>query len=195
MAKLLPFRRLEGSTEEMSDEALVAACALGESAALGALFDRHHRAVSLFIARMLGGSVVDADDLLQATFELLPAIAARFRAGSQVRTWILGVARNVVRRHLRVLARQRKIAVALLAQPSPSAPVLDEEVARRERREKIDAEIGRLPPKLREVFVLVYLLDMSGPEAAQALGVREGTIWKRLHIARKRLRPLLEGLR
>ena len=35
--KLLPLRRLEGRPVEMSDEALVASCAVGEAAALGAL--------------------------------------------------------------------------------------------------------------------------------------------------------------
>ena len=36
---MVPLRRVEGLPNEMSDEALLAACALGDSAALGALYD------------------------------------------------------------------------------------------------------------------------------------------------------------
>jgi len=42
--------------------------------------------------------------------------------------------------------------------------------------------------------VLVYLEGIAGGEVARLLGVREGTIWKRLFQARARLRESLGGV-
>ena len=53
--------------------------------------------------------------------------------------------------------------------------------------------LSALPPILRETFVLCELEDVPGPEAARALGVREGTLWWRLHEARRRLRAAVDG--
>ena len=50
--KLVPLRRVAGDIVEMSDEALLAACATGDAPALGALFDRFHLAVYRFAGRL-----------------------------------------------------------------------------------------------------------------------------------------------
>ena len=65
----------------------------------------------------------------------------------------------------------------------------------RERAERLGEAILALPRKLREAFVLVYLEGVAGVDAARALGVREGALWKRLHEARARLREALQGAR
>ena len=88
--KLLALRRVAGDPAEMSDVALLAACAVGDSAALGALFDRHRSAVQRFLARLADQR--DTDDLVQETFLQVNRSADRFRGRSSVKTWILGIA-------------------------------------------------------------------------------------------------------
>jgi RNA polymerase sigma factor (sigma-70 family) len=192
--RIVPLKRIEGAPSEMSDEALVAAAATGESAALGALFDRYYDAVRGFLARMSGTDDRDLDDLVQVTFETVPRAARRFDGRAQVRTWLLGVANNVARHHVRTEIRRRRLSEAVAADartPSDATATILE----RERAERLRQAIAGLPPKLREVFVLVYLEGVPGPEVADLLGVREGTIWKRLHEARAHLRATLEGVR
>ena len=84
-AKIIPLRPhvspASEQRETLSDEALLAACSTGDSAALGALFDRFHVAVYRVAGRF--PLTVDAmrDDLVQATF-----LEVR-RVGDVCRTW------------------------------------------------------------------------------------------------------------
>jgi RNA polymerase sigma-70 factor (ECF subfamily) len=177
----------------MSDEALVAACALGELAALGALFDRYHDVVRRFLARMSGTDDRDLDDLVQITFESVPRAARGFDGRSQVKTWIFGVANNVARHHVRSEIRRKRLAGAAAATTTDRADAAAE-VLERERAALLQDAVASLPAKLREAFVLVYLEGLSGRDVAHLLGVREGTIWKRLHEARALLREALRGV-
>ncbi|HKE14702.1 MAG TPA: RNA polymerase sigma factor [Kofleriaceae bacterium] len=191
--RVLPFRRVEGTPAEMSDEALVAVCAMGESAALGALFDRYYSAVRGFLARLAGTDDRDLDDLVQVTFETVPRAARRFDGRSSVKVWLLGVASNVARHHVRTEIRRKRVAEAVAAEPRADALDGAAQVMTRERAARVRDAIADLPVKLREAFVLVYLEGVPGRDVAVLLGVREGTVWKRLHQARARLRESLEG--
>ena len=187
-SRLLPFRRVGGTADELSDEALVAACATGEAAALGALYDRHAAGVRRFLARMAGTDERDLDDLVQDTFAAVPRAARGWGGRAAVRTWLLGVAINIVRHHVRAEVRRRRWTDA--AETDGRQQVLEQE-----RAAALAAAVLALPPSLREVFVLVYLEGVPGPEVAALVGVRQGTVWKRLHEARARLRVSLQGVR
>lgn len=194
---IIPLRRVEGAPAEMSDEALVAACGTGETAALGALYDRHAASIRRFLARMSGTDDRDLDDLVQTTFEMILHAARNFDHRSSVRTWMFGIANNAARHHVRTEVRRRRLSEAAtleaLAPNTASDP--RREVADHRRAAQLGAAIVALPPKLRETFVLVYLEGLPGAEVAHVLDTREGTIWKRLHEARAKLRVLLEGAR
>lgn len=189
---VVPLHRIAGVPAEMSDEALVAACATGELAALGALYDRHADGVRRFLARLAGTDERDLADLVQTTFETALRAARGFDGRSAVRTWLIGIANNAARHHVRTEIRRRRLADAARAEPAATGDATGE-LLERERANRLQDAIAALPPKLREVFVMVYLEGLRGAEVARVLGVREGTIWKRLHEARARLRAQLEG--
>lgn len=198
--KLLPLRRRQTVPEatpapepSISDAALLAACALGDGAALGALFDRHHRSVERFVGRLAHSSSEELADLVQTTFIEVNRAARAFKGRSTVRTWIFGIAANVVRHHVRGEMRRRALLadVTSLAALNGGAP--DETAVHRQRLRRLHDALHALPPALRETFVLCELEDVSGAEAARALGVREGTLWWRLHEARRRLRAAVDG--
>lgn len=193
MAKLVPLRRVEAKTENLSDEALVAACATGDRAALGALFDRHNERVLRFAARMLGSSAPEVDDVVQLTFETVRRTAPKYRGASSVRTWIIGIAYNVIRRQYRKREQSQRVALAVASQPEPASVTPLEDVSRAEQLRRLSDAVDQLSPKLREVFVLAYVEGMSGREVAEALHIREGTVWKRLHAARAKLRETIGG--
>jgi RNA polymerase sigma-70 factor (ECF subfamily) len=67
-----------------------------------------------------------------------------------------------------------------------------EAAERRELLARMGAALERLPHELKEAFLLCEVEELSGVEAARALDVRPGTLWRRLHEARKRLRAALD---
>jgi len=191
MKKLIPLRRIDGAVQEMSDDALLAACTTSERVALGALFDRYYSNVRSFLARMSGTDDRDLDDLVQLTFENVYRSAKRFDGRSSVKTWILGVAKNVARHHVRSeIRRKRTVEAAVATTRLLSVDTLSQD-SRKRKIAELHNVLGELKPKLREAFVLVYVEGLSGVEAAQVCGVREGTLWKRLHQARKEIRSRL----
>jgi RNA polymerase sigma-70 factor, ECF subfamily len=190
--KLIPLRRVGGEPAEMSDAGLVASCAMGEVAALGALFDRYSGAVYGFLARF-APSRADADDLVQATFLEVQRAAPRFQGKSSVKTWILAIAANIARHHLRDEGRRLAGVSALAERPRAEAGRPDEVAAERELIARIGEAVAALSHDLRVVFVLCDLEGVPGVEAARVLGLRDGTLTRRLCEARKAIRAALGG--
>jgi len=179
----------------LSDEALVAACGVGDRAALGALFVRHHEAVLRFVTRLTGANDDDVDDVVQETFLVARSASARFRGGSTVRTWLLGIAANVVRHAARSRGRRRALVDAVgRVEPQPVRGP-DADVHRNELRAAVAAAIDELSHDLRTAFVLCDIEELPGPEVAAALGIPEGTLYRRRHDARRALRERLRGVR
>lgn len=190
--RVLPMHRVEGTTEALSDAALVAACGMGDAAALGALFDRHHTAVHRFINRLSLANADDVDDLVQTTFLTVQRTAARYKGRSAVRTWIFGIAANVTRREARSRGRRLRLAREVDAQPERPRSGIDDVVARRRAVKRLGEALQTLPAKTRACFVMCQLEGVSGPEAAAALGMRTGSVYRRIHEARHALRAVLD---
>jgi RNA polymerase sigma-70 factor (ECF subfamily) len=179
--------------EPLSDEALVAACATGDTAALAALFDRHNRLVLRFVSRASTAGAGDAEDLAQTTFIEMWRASPQFRGRGSARSWILGIAANLVRHYVRGEVRRRSAMAGLAEHPERGAVRPDDLAARRQLLDRLAAAIDDLPHDLRVAFVLCDLEEVPAVEAARALGVRQGTMWRRLHDARRRLRDILAG--
>jgi RNA polymerase sigma-70 factor (ECF subfamily) len=167
-AKLLPFKRIRGDAEELSDRALVSALAQGDQAALGALYDRFHADVYRFVARMSRSDV--ADDLAQQTFLEAYRSAPRFRGESAVKTWLFGIAVNQVRHFFRSEQRRANANANLAAMPTRRAPSVNETITIEQQRRWIAAAVEKLSPGLREVYVLCVVEEVPGKEAAEILG-------------------------
>ena len=67
------------------------------------------------------------------------------------------------------------------------------DIENKDTAEMIKEIVLELPDKYRDVILCVYYGDMSIVEAAETLGIAEGTVKSRLYRARNRLKPLLEG--
>lgn len=177
----------EARAEALSDEGLVAACATGDRAARALLFERHVDAVHRFIGRMRSSDADSVEDLVQATFVAAFDGAARFR-GAHVKGWLYGIAANLVRSYARREIR-RKHALRAVAEVSASAhgPGDAALVAR------LPAAIAALSHDLRAALVLIDLEGERGVDAAVALGIPEGTLWRRVFHARQAVRRALGG--
>jgi RNA polymerase sigma-70 factor (ECF subfamily) len=178
------------------DASLLEDFARGDTLALGELFDRHHAAVYRFVARLTSTDRADLDDLVQQTFVEVARRASTFRGASAVRSWLFGIAVNVARHDARSRTRRRRVIGDFGGERPSQVPGVDrpdETAERNELLERLARAIDALPLPLREVFVACEVEDLAGAEVARQLGIPEGTLWRRLHEARKKVRALVEG--
>lgn len=190
------MRLLRPSPErEPSDGELVERMAAGDREALGGLFDRHHQALHGFLVRAYGGREADLEDLVQTTFLEAFRAAPKFRSASSPRTWLFAIGSNVVKMHRRATRRRVRAMERLADQPEASSIGLDARLADQRALAQIEATLAELPHDLRVAYVMCVIEDVPADDAARALGVARGTIWRRVHEARQQLRSAVEGVR
>jgi RNA polymerase sigma-70 factor (ECF subfamily) len=148
------------------------------------------RARVLAICFQMCGDLAEAEDATQETFIIVHRALPKFRGEAAPATWVTRIA-------LRVAARARKRrrrggaplaiehAADLAASPDPDHVEARDEVAR------VRAALADLSPDHQAVLSLFAIEGLSHDEIADVLGVPVGTIWSRLHAARKRLRAKL----
>jgi RNA polymerase sigma-70 factor (ECF subfamily) len=170
---------------DANDEALLLRATRSTSAAeRGAaqqrVFELFRDRVLALCVHILGG-VDDAHDAVQDTFVLVFGGLDGFRGEARLSTWIY---RITLREALRHRARRRPIEPLDDAIPAPDS---GDPAIRREQRERLSRALDRLSAEHRMVLSLFAIDGMSHREIADVLSVPEGTIWSRLHGARKRL--------
>ncbi|HXJ18708.1 MAG TPA: RNA polymerase sigma factor [Polyangia bacterium] len=140
-------------------------------------------------ARRLGIPHSSLDDVVQETFMVAYRRRDDFEGRSSVKTWLYGIAFNVVRAHRRELGAKYPAALheEHRADPGLLADGADgphESAAKREAARFVDRFLERLNQDQRDVFVLAELEQLSAPEIATVLGAPLNTIYSRLRLAR-----------
>ncbi len=168
------------------EAALVQRACTGDSRAFERLYREHAGRVYGLCLRMTR-DVQLAEDCTQETFINAWRALPRFETRSSLSTWLHRIAVNVS------LAKRRKASLV--------GPSLDDEEGTGDALEwtletpvevrEIEAAIDALPDGARDALVLHALYGYSHGEAAQMLGVAEGTCKAQLHRARKLLRERL----
>jgi RNA polymerase sigma-70 factor (ECF subfamily) len=152
-----------------------------------------------------------AEDLVQDTF--LAAVKAvkapnSFTGKSSERTWLTGILRHKICDHLRKACRERAVRVDPV--PASGAEAWEESTlwlhdvaaecqlaSRRmelgEFHDNLKLALGRLPPRIAQVFQLYEVEECSNREVCERLNISEGNLWVMLHRGRKQLRDQLAG--
>jgi RNA polymerase sigma-70 factor (ECF subfamily) len=111
-----------------------------------------------------------------------------------VDTWILSIARNLLRRRYRKEGRRKEIREMLAALAALESREIPEELLQaRETGRQVRAALDRLDPAHAQVLLLKYLEGRSVAQIAQLLGETEKAIESRLVRAREDFRLLLKG--
>lgn len=172
------------------DAKLLDAWRAGDQAAGSQLFDRHADAV----ARFFGNKVTTgAEDLVQQTFLVLIENRERIREGLTFRAFVLGVARNVLRGHLRKLARGREVDPEVEAM-TDLAPGVSTIVGQNHEQRLLLEGLRRLPIEHQIALELHYWEDMDAREIAELMGVSHSAMRSRLAKARALLRDAITRL-
>ena len=146
---------------------------------------------------LLGGDADRARDATQETAARFLRQLPGFRGDSQLRTWSLGIAINVVRELRRAGHRDGPLPeeVGVVTDGRRSAPAgPDEVVESNERRDVLRATLADLPDRQREAVVLRYFEDLSVEETAAAMECAPGTVKATVHQALRKLKEKLRQL-
>ena len=155
------------------------------------------------LAFRLCGDRDEAEDLVQEVFLSAFRSWEGFRGESDVKTWLFRIAANACRRMHRKRAGEPgeigsleallPFGEPLIAVVAHEQPDVVQEQIRREARERLEAEIARLPDEFRVPLVLKEIVGFSVREVADVLGMEEGTVRSRVHRSRLRLRAAVDG--
>ncbi len=169
----------------------------GDPEAIAEAYDEHHEAIRAFATRLVGDEAL-AEDLVHEVFVSLPEVIHSFRGDSALRTFLIGVAVNHGRRHVRNATRRR----AILEQAHhdavpPSNPNPERQLETRIFLATLDRALDQLPLEQRVAFILCDVEERTSIEVADIVGAPEATVRTRLRQARLKLREVLEaeGLR
>ncbi len=144
------------------------------------------------LARRLARSPAEAEDLVSATFEVLPKALESYRGEAQPRTFVLGVCTNLSRHLQRTAARRARAMESLAGQPAAAPPADPESlVLRRELAELVLRTLETLPEEQRTAFLLAGVEERPASEVAALVGVPEATVRSRLFHARRKLQAAL----
>jgi RNA polymerase sigma factor (sigma-70 family) len=173
-----------------SDEALLAAVARSDEAALAELYDRFGRIAYGLALRVLRDSAL-AEDAVQDAFLNVWRSAESFQADrAKASTWVLTF---VHRRAVDLVRREeRRRTEPEEAAPVRAGPGADEDVERRSKREVVQDALRQLPVDQRQAIELAYYGGYTQSELAERLGEPLGTIKSRMFTGLQRLRALLD---
>jgi len=165
------------------DAALLARYAADRDASAFAVLVHRHGPTVFGVCLRNAGHRSDAEDAFQAVFLLLAKQAGTLKQPELLGHWLYGVAYRMARKARRAASRRRTHEAKGAAMPRPEpresdwadvAPVLDD-------------ELTRLAEHYRAAVVLCDVQGLSRTEAAERLGIPEGTLSSRLNAARKKL--------
>lgn len=172
--------------QDADDLAAVRQCLDGNRAAFTPIVERYHRVLYTVAVRMLGNAA-DAEDAAQDAFVKAYEKLRSFDQTRRFFSWIYRILLNEcydVRRHRRPT---EPVGPALLVGADP------DELEAKERRQRVQAAIVRLPAIYREVVVLRHFTELSYDEIGEVLHVKATVVKSRLHDARRMLSAMLLG--
>jgi RNA polymerase sigma-70 factor, ECF subfamily len=160
--------------------------------AIADAYDAHHLALCSFARRLLCDDHA-AEDLVQDVFLVLPRVSHKLASGKSLRSFLLGIAANRARHHLRALSRRRRFAERLGREPL--SPVEDPErlSQRRSLAVRLERALDALSLEQRVTFVLREIEGREAQEVSEILGIPEATVRTRVFHARRKLQTLLAG--
>lgn len=178
---------------DLTDAELIAAHQRGDASAVESLIARHlGRIRSLLFQLVLDRD--DADELTQDVFVGALRNLDGFRGEAAFGTWLHQIAVNMARQSSR---RRKSDLNRLLSQGGDSTdktPAPEDGLIQREESDRVQRALARLSLPLRSAVVLTVMQGLSAVEAAEIEGCPVGTMYWRVHEARRLLRDELKGL-
>ncbi|HZZ72499.1 MAG TPA: RNA polymerase sigma factor [Pirellulales bacterium] len=173
------------------DLALLSAVQRGDRVAFEAIIRQHQRSVFGYLrARLL--EAADVEDLTQEVFLRCYQSRARFDDQILIRPWLIGIARNLLREHIRKAKQRKEVAwtalclelEALVGTRIDAAPAVEE---------YLPACINELGPSARDALDMRYRAQLRLEQIGERLKRSEGAVKLLMFRARQALKLCLES--
>jgi RNA polymerase sigma-70 factor (ECF subfamily) len=147
-----------------------------------------------------------AEDIVQETFLAAVKGRERFSGQSSERTWLTGILRHKIYDYLRKSCRERAVrhdpaaptdleswdeAALWLHDVAAESQLPSRRIELEEFRENLELALGKLPPRIAQVFQLYEIEERPNREVCAQMNISESNLWVMLHRARKQLREHL----
>jgi len=143
------------------------------------------------VARRLTKNTADAEDLTQETYVRAFGAFGRFRLGTNLKSWLFTILRNINRNRARDRARAVVVvdgeAVEQFDGADASRETPEARLLRHAESRDLRAALDSLPPALRQTVWLRDIEELSYAEIARRLNIPIGTVMSRLSRARELL--------
>ena len=192
-----------GMGQEMTrDEDLMARIATGDEEAFRQLIERHQDRVYGTVAKMIGGTGPDVEELAQEIFLRVWRAAPRYQVRAKFTTWLMTITRNLVftffeskksRRH--ELSEQAPTGEEdfITAREASLSRTAADELSGKELAEAVENACAELPHGQRMVVHLRQYEGMEFEEIAKVMGMSLTAVKALMFRARENLREKLSG--
>jgi RNA polymerase sigma-70 factor (ECF subfamily) len=133
----------------------------------------------------MGVPSADIEDVMQEVYVVVHRRLASYDGRSKLTTWLFGICLRVAHRHRRRAYFRRERPGELPLQVDDETP--EHVAARQEKQRLLLTSLRGLSPDKRAVFVWFEVEGKSCAEIADLMGVPVGTVYSRLHAARRRV--------
>ena len=150
----------------------------------------HHWKAIFHLGLRMFGDPTEAEEAAQQTFFQAYQHWDQFEGRSEIQTWLFRIAINVCRKRLK--ERNRFQGYELDSENLTASGELDRSAD--DLHGLVRMAFESLEPRDRLILTLFCIEQLRHAEIAGILGVPEGTVWSRLHHAKKRLERKIEIL-
>jgi RNA polymerase sigma-70 factor (TIGR02952 family) len=168
----------------------------GDAEAFGELYDHYVTMVHRYVYHRVGDRAM-AEDVTSETFvRALRRIDSLSFQGRDVGAWLVTIARNIIRDHVKSSRYRLEVATADMRDADRATDGPEDAVVAHLTNQQLLQCVQQLGSEQQECIVLRFLHGLSVSETAQIMGKKDGAIKALQHRAVRRLAGLLpEGIR
>ncbi|SDC13044.1 RNA polymerase sigma-70 factor, ECF subfamily [Geodermatophilus telluris] len=163
----------------------------GDAEAFGQLYDHYVTLVHRFVLHRTGDRA-HAEDVTSETFvRALRRIDSLSFQGRDVGAWLVTIARNIVRDHVKSSRFRLEVSTADMRDADRATDGPEDTVVARLTNEQLLACVRQLGSEQQECISLRFLQGLSVSETAAVMGKKDGAVKALQHRAVRRLAALL----
>ena len=168
----------------------------GDAEAFGELYDHYVTIVHRYVYHRVGDRTF-AEDVTSETFvRALRRIDSLTFQGRDVGAWLVTIARNIIRDHVKSSRYRLEVTTADMRDADRATDGPEDTVVQQLTNEQLLACVKQLGSEQQECISLRFLQGLSVSETAAVMGKKDGAIKALQHRAVRRLAGLLpDGLR
>ncbi|NLP09465.1 sigma-70 family RNA polymerase sigma factor [bacterium] len=189
----------EQKTAELSDEELIHRFQDGDIYAFDAIVNRYKDQLLNYAYRFLNNPE-EAEDVVQETFLRIFRNKHAYREIAKFSTWVYTIAGNLAKTELRKRKRRKYLYLSDMGYDEKEYEIVDpsanteKEVESLFQEKIIQKAIDELPPRFRQVILLVEIQELPYEEVSKIMRVPLGTVKSRVNRARLKLQAKLSDI-